>query len=281
MKPQIIAAFCALLMSMFSAITHAQDPSLQVAAELISVTNLNMPWDAGLPGELIVAVEVDQYGSVLKVTSVKGPGPVCQQVERPDVTALRKAATEAALAAKFSPATSNGLPVPSSVFIRFPGPIVAETKSTADYVGPVSTKANNGKNDRFTVKGDTNYSAVLPPDYKGPVNTTASAKLVENNKTDSGERKMLSGGVLNGKAMSLPKPPYPPAAKAVRASGAVSVQVLIDENGDVFSAEPVSGHPLLRSATIAAACGAKFAPTRLESIPVKVSGIITYNFVSP
>lgn len=92
--------------------------------------------------------------------------------------------------------------------------------------------------------------------------------------------KQISGGVLNGKATSLPKPTYPPAARAVGASGAVSVQVLVDENGDVISAEAVSGHPLLRAAAVEAARGAKFSPTRLNGNPVKVSGVITYNFVA-
>lgn len=91
--------------------------------------------------------------------------------------------------------------------------------------------------------------------------------------------KTISGGVLNGKAMSLPKPEYPPAAMAVGASGAVSVQVLIDENGDVISASAVSGHPLLRAAAESAARGAKFSPTLLNGIPVKVSGVVVYNFV--
>jgi protein TonB len=91
--------------------------------------------------------------------------------------------------------------------------------------------------------------------------------------------KTISGGVLNGKAISLPKPPYPPAARAVRASGSVSVQVLIDESGRVVSATPVGGHPLLQAAARSAAMGARFSPTLLSGQPVKVSGIITYNFV--
>jgi protein TonB len=91
--------------------------------------------------------------------------------------------------------------------------------------------------------------------------------------------KQISGGVLNGKATSLPKPPYPPAARAVRASGAVSVQVLIDEKGNVVSASAVSGHPLLRAAAVQAARSARFSPTQLSGQPVKVSGVITYNFV--
>ena len=91
--------------------------------------------------------------------------------------------------------------------------------------------------------------------------------------------KTVSGGVLNGKATSLPKPAYPAAAKAVRAGGAVSVQVLISESGSVISASAVSGHPLLRAAAESAARGARFSPTLLSGQAVKVSGVITYNFV--
>jgi protein TonB len=91
--------------------------------------------------------------------------------------------------------------------------------------------------------------------------------------------KPISKGVVNGSAVSLPKPPYPAAARAVRASGAVNVQVLIDENGNVVSATAVSGHPLLRQAAAQAARSAKFRPTLLSGQPVKVNGVIVYNFV--
>ena len=59
----------------------------------------------------------------------------------------------------------------------------------------------------------------------------------------------------------------------------MNVQVLIDEQGKVISASAVSGHPLLQAAAVAAARGAKFSPTVLSGQPVKVSGVITYNFV--
>lgn len=87
-----------------------------------------------------------------------------------------------------------------------------------------------------------------------------------------------SRGVINGMAKSLPKPAYPAPAKAVGAQGAVNVQVLIDENGRVISANAVSGHPLLRSAAENAARSARFTPTLLSDTPVKVSGVIVYNF---
>jgi protein TonB len=92
--------------------------------------------------------------------------------------------------------------------------------------------------------------------------------------------KTISKGVINGSAISLPKPAYPPAAKAVRAAGTVSVQVTIDENGNVISASAAGGHPLLQQAAVGAARQAKFRPTLLSGTPVKVTGIITYNFVA-
>ncbi len=90
--------------------------------------------------------------------------------------------------------------------------------------------------------------------------------------------KTISAGVLNGKAISLPKPEYPAAARAVRANGAVSVQVLVDENGNVSGARAISGHPLLRGAAESAAARAKFSPTQLAGQPVKVRGVLTYVF---
>jgi TonB family protein len=89
----------------------------------------------------------------------------------------------------------------------------------------------------------------------------------------------IKGGILNGKARVLPKPVYPDIARAARASGTVVVQILIDEEGNVLSAKAVSGHPLLQEASVAAAREAKFAPTRLSGQPVKVMGVIQYNFV--
>jgi len=73
-----------------------------------------------------------------------------------------------------------------------------------------------------------------------------------------------SGGVLNGRATSLPTPPYPPIAKAAHASGSVTVEVTIDEDGNVVAARAISGHPLLQAASVAAARNAKFAPTKMS-----------------
>lgn len=90
----------------------------------------------------------------------------------------------------------------------------------------------------------------------------------------------ISGGVLNGKAISLPHPAYPPVAKAAHASGTITVQVTVDENGHVESAYAVGGHPLLLNAAVQAAYQARFPPTQLSGQPVKVMGVLTYKVVA-
>lgn len=90
----------------------------------------------------------------------------------------------------------------------------------------------------------------------------------------------VKGGILNGKATTLPIPEYPEIARQAGASGTVVVEVLLDEAGNVSSATAVSGHPLLRAAAVKAAREARFAPTRLSGQPVKVSGVVTYTFAA-
>lgn len=112
----------------------------------------------------------------------------------------------------------------------------------------------------------------------GSSSATAPPAPSQSDANATGSGAMVSGGVLNSKATSLPKPPYPPIAKAAKASGTVVVQVVVDETGKVITARAVSGHPLLRASAEQAARQATFAPTVVSGKPVKVSGTITYDF---
>jgi periplasmic protein TonB len=93
------------------------------------------------------------------------------------------------------------------------------------------------------------------------------------------QTQKLTSFVLASKAVSLPQPPYPPMALQIRAQGAVNVQILVDEQGKVVSAQAINGHPMLVAAAKEAALRARFTPTILNGQPVKVQGVITYNFV--
>jgi protein TonB len=132
---------------------------------------------------------------------------------------------------------------------------------------------------------DSNATAPVAPGsgtglVAGPTKVTIADEPPPPPPQPTPPRAPISGGVLNGKAISLPKPAYPAIAKSAHASGTVVVQVVIDENGHVISAQAIKGHPLLQAVSVAAARGARFSPTKLSGQPVKVTGVITYNFVA-
>jgi protein TonB len=159
---------------------------------------------------------------------------------------------------------------------------------------PSSTPSNTPEipeNGRYKI-GEINFDPVTQPGGPGDPNGNTSSTNSNGNvvvpetettpppvvKTEPKPPKPISKGVVNGIAISLPKPSYPQIAKTAGIKGQVTVQVLIDETGKVISATVLNGHPLLRNAAQQAALQARFNPTRLSEVPVKVNGIINYNF---
>jgi TonB family protein len=86
-------------------------------------------------------------------------------------------------------------------------------------------------------------------------------------------------GVLRHEATKRVEPEYPPIARAAGAQGNVTVQVVIDEQGNVVSARAISGHPLLQQAAVDAARQWVFKPTVADSKPAKVNGTLSFSFV--
>jgi len=116
------------------------------------------------------------------------------------------------------------------------------------------------------------FAPALPPPSPMVVSPSPSANVEVPKKIS------VSGGVLQGRAIKKVQPPYPPIAKAARASGAVQVQILISETGEVIDATVIAGHPVLRDAALQAARQWVFQPTELSGVAVKVQGILTFNF---
>ncbi len=97
-------------------------------------------------------------------------------------------------------------------------------------------------------------------------------------KPEPAKPLVVSLGVVNGKATTLPQPVYPASVIAMGVGGVVNVQITISEEGSVISAKAVNGHPILKRAAEDAARRAKFTPTYLSKKPVKATGLIAYNF---
>lgn len=240
----------ASLVLLFAAYVNAQIPAPQKLPETISggVLNgkaLNLP----KPEFPAAAKAVNACGAVNVQVVIDEGGNISSAEAVSGHPLLRSASENAAWEAKFNPTTLSGTPVKVSGVLAY--------VFNCDFGSAGGSAVDNS--------GGIRVIGGIDRDPSG-------------SPTSSGTDKSINGGVVNGKALSLPAPPYPAAASAVGVSGSVSVQVLIDEEGNVTSANAVSGHPLLRSASERAALLAKFRPTLLENIPVKVSGVITYVF---
>jgi len=213
---------------------------------LVSMPKAVAPTGAWLrtSGNIVrVSVSIDKKGKVVSVDSIDGPGFTCSESTLPDLLLLREAAKQTALRAVFTPAMVGKKTFPSI--------------STIDVVFPDPPKDDTPRK---------------------PENSKVEAMA---DKPAGQEEKSGKGGVINGKATYLPKPAYPTAAERERISGEVSIEVVVAEDGSIISAHPAKGNPILAEAARIAACKATFSPTLLSGLPVKVSGIITYNFVGP
>jgi len=115
-------------------------------------------------------------------------------------------------------------------------------------------------------------------------NDTKAPPVVENRtpppvvETVKPPIRTITSRIIASQAVSLPKPAYPIIAKQIRAQGPVNVQILVDETGKVISAQAIKGNAMLFHAAEDAARRARFTPTVLNGEPVKVQGVITYNF---
>ena len=88
--------------------------------------------------------------------------------------------------------------------------------------------------------------------------------------------------ILDGKALKLPKPKYPMAARERRLSGIVVVKVEIDEEGKVINATDMcQGPPYLTESALESAREALFEPMQINGQPAKFKGVLRYKFVVP
>jgi protein TonB len=150
------------------------------------------------------------------------------------------------------------------------GTVLLSNRNSGDAIGggPVSVPGT----DRVGTTGQPRVVTDEGPDVAPPVKAAPTP-------TPAPKQIALPSSIISSKAIYKPVPVYPVIAKQAHAFGVVTVEILVDEQGRVVSAQATSGHPLLREAARQAALQARFTPTQLNGQPVKVSGVINYNFV--
>ncbi|MGH9555152.1 MAG: energy transducer TonB [Terriglobales bacterium] len=91
-------------------------------------------------------------------------------------------------------------------------------------------------------------------------------------------RVRVSQGVVQGNAISQPKPLYPQMARMARVQGAVILQAVISKAGNIENLRVVSGHPMLQQSALDAVRQWRYRPYLLNGEPVEVETQITVNF---
>jgi protein TonB len=217
----------------------------------------------------------------MELTTMVAPVPIQQQAEekQPEQKQETKPQTQEQQVATRTEFVSSTLD---------PTKVPAKVEAVASKVPPVPPGgAVIGRSNSDPVGGATGPVGAGTGGVGGPIGGTAPPKVVVASDDEPPPPKptpepkkniTISGGVLNGRALSKPTPPYPPIARAARASGVVVVAITVDETGKVISAHAVSGPALLQQAATQAAYQARFSPTMLSGQPVKVTGTISYNF---
>src|SRR5713101_2953167 len=222
---------------------------------------------AFVAGIMMATANIDQQ--TLELTALIAPVPVPQQQQQKEAPKPEK------------------MEISKNVDVR--KELIADVTRTDLVPKEISAKASDVPPVRkgvVTMMGSGNSNAVAPmaPGAgTGQIISSAPAKVDIGGEPPPPPPKPtphapISGGVLNGKAVHLVTPPYPAIARSAHASGQVQVEVLIDGDGNVISAHAVSGHPLLQAAAVSAARASKFSPTKLSGKPVRVTGMIVYNF---
>ncbi len=160
---------------------------------------------------------------------------------------------------------------------KTPTPSPSTTPTPSPSPSPSAT-ANSNTNSAVNTTGGNNASPTkTPTPTPAP---TATPTPVKTPTPNTNTNTPVNVGQINGRAINLPTPAYTPAARQARASGRVTVRVIVDENGKVVAATATSGHPLLRRSAVQAARRSQFRPVTRNGQNVKSTGVIAYNFVN-
>ena len=171
----IVSAGFAAFILLCATVVFGQQANDFQDAKIISLPKPDLPKEAkatGFGGKVSVVVSIDESGKVTSATDVTGPDWVCPSVDRPDVVALRNAARNASLKAKFSPAAQEGKPVKSMLRLNYEFP--------KKPIGGLSTSYVEGARVVGTLDNDGSSKPNATANNNGPTKTIIRRRLEWN-----------------------------------------------------------------------------------------------------
>jgi protein TonB len=122
---------------------------------------------------------------------------------------------------------------------------------------------------------------VIPAPNKTEAPTNNSPQVNTPNSTQNNTPKdgsPLAVGSLVGYATEKSNPVYPAAARNMRMTGIVKVELVIDETGQIAQVQNTSGPAMLQRAALDAVKKWKFRPFIRDGQATKATGFVSFNF---
>lgn len=171
-----------------------------------------------------------------------------------------------------------------------PGPVDSKTSTPSDSTSlvqktvmqssvnqvPVPSVANSPVPDKKPADKQDQPKTLIISNPKSE--STETAKKTDTPADTPKDGSPLDVGSLLVYATRQTPPVYPIAAKNMRATGVVRVDVTVDENGDVAEVQKTSGPSLLQGAAKDAIKKWRFKPFVRDGQPVKATGFVNFNF---
>ncbi len=164
---------------------------------------------------------------------------------------------------KLPVAETNNKPSETQVASNSNQPVLAPPVKQAEENKSSSTIADPS----IPIASNDNKESVKTPN----VSSSTETKTEKSNL-------LVDVGSLIDYATTKSTPTYPAAARTMRASGVVRVDVVIDEKGDVTEIKKANGHALLQAAAKDAIKRWKFRPVMVDGQPVRAAGFVNFNF---
>ncbi len=139
------------------------------------------------------------------------------------------------------------------------------------------TVVNNPPTEPKTSKSEPKPTRIRVVENKETVAENAPPKQTAPTETVADGSPLQVGSLLEF-ATKQAKPVYPSAARTIRQTGIVKVEVLVDEAGEVSEIATASGPSMLRNAARDAIKKWRFKPFLRDGQAVKAKGYISFNF---
>jgi len=235
------------------------------------------------------ATEPIQNAGVAAAPAASGPSPTT--VNKPaDSTPVFKPVSESSAPKTTTPsdtaiaATSNKLPVSN---VAAPGQKPAASDNKDDnrirFVPNAPAKEDDVRMQRPNPPIKDDEVRMQKPITVAKDDEVRAKAAADETKTAVAEKKNEEGGPLDvgsliAYATRQTQPVYPPAARSMRTTGVVKVELTVDEDGNVVEVQHTSGPSLLQTAAADAVKRWKFRPFTRDGQPVKATGFVNFNF---